>query len=263
MGTTTDVKSNAALRVKEFLEFFKERDDEHIDRTVAEVLEHIYGVDNRQELTQLVSDLWQLPKQLRQQLELVNGLDTTPFLDVISKLEFAMTYLGLGEDSSHFARHIVGLADSFGMMSATLNMANPEVALSEPTRKKLVSDLEEILASIAAADDIDDGFKAFASQKISLLIYALQRYDVLGSEAVVEETERLLGSLVRRLPDIKQSNQKMDIARKLYHAATAVMLALNLVNSSFQLEAHTVELLEQKPTQSQVQPVKQLANQKK
>ena len=246
-----DVPVNAALRIKLFLESFQSLRDQNPNALVSEILEEIYGAETPQELTQLLSDIWQLPRQLRQQLELTNGLDTSPFLEVVTKFEDAMTYLGLESYTSDFANRIGGLAGSFGMMSATLNVFATEAVIDEDTRTNLISELQDIHTLIVSSDDIDDQFKAYASQKISALIYALNRYEILGSEAAIAEAERLLGSLVVKMPEIKESAPKMEIAKKLYHVANAVMFAFNLINAGFQLDTNAVKLLDQKPTTTQ------------
>lgn len=235
-------KPNAAWRLYKFISEFKMAAQNGGD--VEHILGAMSGIDSpsTSDLTKMIGEVWQLPEQLRTELETIQGLDTSAFIQVLEQFEIAMTYLALDNAPNGFLSGITGLEASFMMMSAMISRDKPEKVLSDNDRQKLVSQLETILKDVKDSS-LEEEFKNFVHQRVSSIIYALQRYEVLGSTKIIEEVEKMFGSLVRSLPEISNSQKKVSLAKKLYAAGAAVLLALNLVNGGLQLDAQLLHLI--------------------
>jgi len=201
---------------------------------------------------QTVITIWGLPDQIRTELSQIDGLDAKPYISVVGEAEVAMAYLGLEDQGALFVKRITpDLKRSLQMISALLRKDVPRHSLSKDNQV-------EILASIAALEkeirqaEFDRDFTDFALTSLHKLSYAISMYDVVGSKEVILRVDELFGGLLRQTPSIQQSDSKKSIAKRLYFAGTAVLLALNIGNQSVKLEQSIQRLLDAQDTTSQV-----------
>ncbi|QQG50990.1 MAG: hypothetical protein HZB75_00565 [Candidatus Saccharibacteria bacterium] len=241
----TNSANRAVILLHKFRQSAPPPSDKRNQRTVRHALARMYGydIDDTSMLMQIIGELWRVPGQIRMDLGKIESLNPTPFNRVVTDLEKVLSGLILDSDAVSVANSIPhSLESSLEMISAYLDIHCPEALPSKDNLKDLLGSVSQLMEDIKSAD-LDNKFTDFFLHRLDELHYALNHYDTLGPHEVLRKVDEIFGSLLRQYPSIRQSSKKQDIAKSIFNIGTAILLAIQLVNGSFELAENYQHLL--------------------
>lgn len=232
---TTNPAHRASTFVKLFSQAAAPPADQRNARTVRHTIARMYNInsDDTARIVDVIGQLWRIPGDIRSSLDKVEGLETSVYDPTISQFETMLLSLELKSDAMSIKSQTpASLENTLEMISAYLNLHDPETLPSETGLNKLLKDIQTLSSEIKSTD-LDKDFIDYFLHRLDELSYALNHYDTLGPTEVIRRVDEMFGSLVRELPEISKSPKKKGIAGKLWAIAQAAALIVNLTNGSF------------------------------
>lgn len=228
-------QTNPAQRASVFVDQFRAYSGSDTSHRVRHTLASMYDLHegDTSSLMLVISEAWQYPVRIRENLERV-GLDADPFKHIFDDLEKFLSLLVLGSVSSSVRSNIPpNLSASLGVISAILNRDSAEPLLQPEKIQEFIDSLEKIEREIKSAD-FEPEFVDYLTHRIDELKYALNHYETLGADLVIDRVDKIFGGVFRQF-NKADTKAKTNVLSRLMGVAAAVVLALNLINGGFEL----------------------------
>jgi hypothetical protein len=253
MSEEKNISIDPCSRLCSFLIDFKARNASMSYITSRHVIADISNLkrSDNAAIIGLLSDLLKIPAQIRSELQKVQGLDNSPFLEVVSEVEQLFATLNLDSNSDGFAGKITDeTVRSLQLIGAVLRKDVHQLSLATNQREQLLEQVQTLIKEVKAAE-LENDFSLFLLNRLYALEYALRHYKYLGTEQIVSSVDELFGGLIRQAPSISQSQQKRSIMKRALEVGAAVLVSLQIANQSFELRSHFSEAIQVIEEQSQ------------
>lgn len=126
--------------------------------------------------------------------------------------------------------------------SYSLSSLDREASVEAETLSDVQKKAQAILDILAADEDLDEQVKSVIFDHAESILSASNRMRVRGAAALLDERDRVIGSLIRN-PEMAGRVGKTSAGRNLFDLLTKITIALTLVSTPVAITADTLTIL--------------------
>lgn len=198
---------------------------------------------------QLVTSLIMLPSRIRSAIAEIPDFDWTPYDLTIAEFEkFIADEASINKSSYSFNEAInKELINKLQMISSLLDKFNPSVSIKESHLILILEKIGELIKEITEAD-VDSDFKHSLLSQLKDIKFDLEHYDLIGNEALVADTDKLNGAILRSsITKNGDQEKKNGFLKRAATVAFGILFVLELANNALILPESIRKALPEKP----------------
>lgn len=182
-----------------------------------------------------VAKLYELPGDVRRELEQVPHIKAENYLRYLSRLEDGLAEVSLASPISHLAAYISDdLLVELQICSDVLQQFRPDPQLgSDLNREDLVAEVEELIHQVETAD-LEEDLRIFLLNSLAEIRMVLFGYTLLGTPALLDVVDRTIGRVTRQ-QDLQRHAIGHPVAGRFFGLLKNLALALTVTTSTLQL----------------------------